>query len=218
MKTSAVSPDLDKQLQQLAARPVQRLAPEEVNDIVETVLRSLSGDLSTVDLKLYGEIEALSRFIESAKAEIAAVRPDKIREQDIPRATDELDAVVGATEEATNRIMDACEKLETLAGGLDAEAGGQISEAVTTIYEACNFQDITGQRINKVVKTLKHIEDRLGAILSAFGDGGVRTEEPSDRAAADDPPSSDAKLLNGPQMPDDAKRQEEIDAILASFG
>lgn len=216
MKTSPVSADLDKQLQQLAQRPAQRLAPNEIGEIVESVVRSMSGDLSAVDLKLYGEIEALSRFIESARAEIAAVRPDKIRDQDIPRATDELDAVVGATEEATNRIMDACEKLETLAGSLEPGQGEQISDAVTNIYEACNFQDITGQRINKVVKTLKHIEDRLGAILSAFGDEIAKMGADVDPAPP--PPASDATLLNGPQMPDDAKRQEEIDAILASFG
>jgi chemotaxis protein CheZ len=212
--------DLQRQLAKLQSQGEQP-SPAEITAIVESVMARLAGDLTSADLKLYAELEALARFIQTARSEIAAVRPHDIGTQDIPLATDELDAVVGATEEATNSIMDAAEALSNLTATLPPEAADQVNAAVTRIYEACNFQDITGQRISKVVKTLKHIEDRVSAMLSAFGDETVKQhqgERPAAAAAAAPAAKPDEKdLLHGPQLPDDAKKQAEIDAILASF-
>jgi chemotaxis protein CheZ len=199
-----------------------RVSHDEIRAIVEAMLGTVSGDIALGELKIYHELAALANFIDSAKAEIVAVRPDAITDHDIPLATDELDAVVGATEDATGTILDACEALETIGGALDAETSAKISNAVTSIYEACNFQDVTGQRITKVVKTLQHIEARVSEILGAFGhaDTGVLAPRPSPvtvERAASAPKKTDDQLLNGPQLPDDAKKQAEIDAILASF-
>jgi chemotaxis protein CheZ len=216
MASPSDNPELQKQLAKLQSQG-EAVNPAEITAIVESIMSKLAGDLTAADLKLYTELEQLARFIQNARSEIAAVRPHDINSEDIPRATDELDAVVGATEEATGNILDACEQLEKASTGLPPEAAEAITNAVTRIYEACNFQDITGQRITKVVKTLKHIEDRVSAMLTAFGgeiakhQGGVAPVAP----AAAKP--SDAALLNGPQLPDDAKKQAEIDAILASF-
>jgi chemotaxis protein CheZ len=211
------NPELQRQLTQLQSRGEQ-VSPAEITAIVETVMARLAGDLTAQDLKVYAELEALARFIQTARTEIAAVRPQDIGTQDIPLATDELDAVVGATEEATGTILDAAEALSSLTASLPPEAAAQITAAVTRIYEACNFQDITGQRISKVVKTLKHIEDRVSTMLSAFGDD-KQGERPGAPAAPQKPsgPVSESDLLHGPQLPDDAKKQAEIDAILARF-
>jgi len=223
------NPELQRQLAKLQSQG-EAVSPAEIAAIVESVMARLTGDLTTTDLKLYTELEALARFIQNARTEIAAVRPEQITGTDIPLATDELDAVVGATEEATGTILDACEALEKVSGNVPPEAAEAITGAVTRIYEACNFQDITGQRITKVVKTLKHIEDRVSAMLGAFGDE-IAKQQQGERGAVEAPaapaaapaepaptaPKADADLLNGPQLPDDAKKQAEIDAILASF-
>src|SRR3546814_1118636 len=58
---------------------------------------------------------------------------------------------------------------------MDTEVGAQVSAAVTSIFEACGFQDITGQRITKVVTALQKIETKVDALLNAFGDD--RSEE-----------------------------------------
>lgn len=212
--------DLQRQLAKLQSQGEQ-VSPSEITAIVESVMARLAGDLTSADLKLYAELEALARFIQTARSEIAAVRPQDIGSQDIPLATDELDAVIGATEEATNTIMDAAEALTNLAGTLPPEAAEQVTGAATRIYEACNFQDITGQRITKVVRTLKHIEERVSAMLSAFGDDKHAAAAAAAPAPAAETPApakpSEADLLHGPQLPDDAKKQAEIDAILASF-
>ncbi len=98
------------------------------------------------------------------------MRPDEITARHLPKATDELDAIVGATRRSHQFDPRRDGKLEAIAGELPGEFGDKVNEAVTQVYEACNFQDITGQRITKVVNTLKHIEEKVEALVSAFGD------------------------------------------------
>jgi chemotaxis protein CheZ len=215
MKPVTPSPEIQSRLAELRAGS-GAVSPAELVPIVEGIMASLTGDLAMVDLKLYGELEQLAQFIQSAKREIAAVRPDEISARDIPLATDELDAVVGAAEEATGTILDAAEIIEAVCAELDEAHAARIQNAVTQIYEACNFQDITGQRINKVVKTLKHIEDRVAALLGAFGEE-VSRQHVAEDVVAGEGGQGERDLLNGPQLPEEAKKQAEIDAILASF-
>lgn len=195
------------------------LSPEQVEALLRQIVASLGGDLSVVDLKLYAELEALARYIQDARAEIASIRPDDIRDSHIPAAADELDAVVGATEEATHRIMDACDVIGGIAATVGPAEAEALTGAITNIFEACNFQDITGQRINKVVKALKHIESRIGAVIEAFGIGAdgaplpERGPEPTKPVTADD----DSALIQGPGLPGNAIDQDEIDRLLASF-
>ncbi len=194
---------------------------KQVEEIVQSVVVSLRGDLTAADLSLYQELEGLARFIQSAKAEIAALRPDEIQNEHLPSAADELDAIVGNTEEATGIILDSVEKIEAIAQKIEGENGTQIVDVVTKIYEACNFQDITGQRITKVVKTLKQIENKVAALIGAFGDELAREKA---RAAASAPAASatvsaptdkpsDEDLLNGPQLPTNANSQADIDSL-----
>lgn len=218
MKTIAASPEVRDGIEALKGRPIERVTTEDVTAIVERVMSSLSGDISLMDVKLYSELDALARFIQNAKADIAAVRPDEISSRDIPLATDELDAVIGATEDATGVILDSAEQLEAIAQHLGGEMEAEIIGIVTRIYEACNFQDITGQRIGKVVRTLKHIEQRVTTMLGAFGDEIAKMKGMPPESRSEPAPKEDASLLNGPALPEEAKRQAEIDAILASFG
>ena len=190
----------------------------EITSVVESILTSMSGDISSSDFKLYHELEVLALYIDNAKMEIALLRPDEIQQEHIPSATDELDAIVAHTEEATGTILDAAEKLEELAASSDKKTAETITEAVTSIYEACNFQDITGQRITKVVKTLKHIEEKVDALISAFGsqvnDGFEEEEADGETKKKNDKLDKGKELVNGPQLKEDAKSQQEIDALL----
>jgi chemotaxis protein CheZ len=185
----------------------------DIAAVVEAVMKSLSGDVSVTEFRLYHELQKLADYIQSAKREIAAIRPDEIRATHIPMATDELDAVVGATAEATGVILDSAEHLERVAGTVGAKAGEEIRNIATRIYEACNFQDVTGQRITKVVRALKHIEEKIDALLSAFGDGIKAPAEPAPPPV----PGDESHLLNGPSMPNEANKQDDIDAILANL-
>ena len=215
--SGAVPAELVAKLSALKTR-MPSYTKDEIQEVVTEMLSSMEGDLSEMNLKLYAEVESLARYIVTAKSEIAALRPDEIMSDHIPSATDELDAIVGSTEEATNGILQAMESLEGLTAEMDPAMAEKVTEAVTKVYESCNFQDITGQRITKVVKALKHIESKVDALVAAFGDeiAKYKAAHPQAEKAAEDP-MSDKALLNGPQLAANAGKQDDIDALLASF-
>ncbi len=118
---------------------------------------------------LHRHLISISETIARTRQEIAELH----QEQEAGRACDELNAVVQGTEHATNTILTASETVDTLARRLarntqdqatkdDAEA---IQAQMQTIFEACNFQDLTGQRISKVVRTVGFVEERVAEML-----------------------------------------------------
>ena len=213
--SATVDRDLALHLEALRKERGDTVKVDEIGDIVRSLLTSMSGDLSAGDLKLYQEIEGLALYIHKAKAEIAALRPHDIQNEYIASATDELDAIVGATENATNEILDAAETLEALGSELTPEQASKLTDTTTRIFEACNFQDITGQRITKVVKALKHIEERVEGLVAAFGPEFQEqiASTLAANAAAEAKAITDEDLLNGPQMPEKAHDQAAIDAL-----
>lgn len=210
--------ELEARLAKLSRLPAG-VEPQDLVEVVQAIVTSLEGDFSSLNVRFYAELESLSRFINETKSEIASLRPDEITDHHLPTATDELQAVIGATEQATNSIFEAVETIESLTEKMDEETSGKVVDAVTMVYEACSFQDITGQRISKVVNALQHIEVKVQALLEAFGSELGEGERPQAAAKpgklGDERPDKD--LMNGPQMPDSANSQDDIDALLASF-
>ena len=97
---------------------------------------------------------------------------------------------------------------ETITGADQLALLDQISANGAEVFEACSFQDITGQRISKVVKSLTYVEDRVTALVEAWGKDEleqvvVRSSEKSD----------DEKLIHGPQRQAEAISQSDIDAL-----
>jgi len=190
--------------------------PDAIEMAVRQVLGSLAGDMTATEATLLAELEALGREVQRAKTEIAALRVDDINASHIPRATDELDAVVEHTANATNEILDVCEGLEAMQSRVPPTESEKLAAAVTRIYEACSFQDITGQRISKVVSALKAIESRVAAVTARFSSGSGAVPLPEDSVPVA-PVTEGRALANGPQLPASASSQQEIDRLLASF-
>ncbi len=186
--------------------------PEMVAEVVHAVLDTMQHDVLEKHVSLLAAVQALGDTISAAKAEIAALRVDDITGSQIPSATDELDAIVAHTAAATDVILETCETLDKVASALDGPLAEQLQNATTHIYEACGFQDITGQRITKVVATLQAIEARVMQMVNAFG--GPR---PAVLMAPVAVPLDAAALLNGPQLPSQAMDQSDIDRLLGSF-
>lgn len=175
------------------------------------VLTTIINDLTVKEAALLREVEELGRTIAVAKSEIAALHVDDIADDDIPFAADELDAIVAHTAQATNAILESCEMLDDLSGTLTGEPHTRLQTATTRIYEACGFQDITGQRITKVVATLKTIESKIARIIDTFG------HAPPGAPSQTQPRRQGRDLLNGPQLPANAMDQSDIDKLLAGF-
>lgn len=190
---------------------------QEVKGILQAAMARVSQE---DDRALHAQLSDLARYMDGLRHELAQLRSIEISHMHIPSATDELDAVVGETAVATGRIMDACERLQTHAAAAPAEVKTAVEGEVTAIFEACSFQDITGQRITKVIKALKNIEAKVTDILGALGSQQNAVADAlakSGDAPAAPPLQGDAALLNGPQLGGPGVSQEEIDKLLASF-
>ena len=163
------------------------------------------------------EIAQMVRMIGQAKMEIAAIRHPKADDDRMQAATSELDAIVLATETSTQDILGAVEQIEQLVrrmSGLhpdDHDLGTlseEVAEEIIKIFEACNFQDITGQRITKVVRTIRYIEERILAIIGIWGIDAF-AELPVPEATQ----SEEQSLMNGPQLPSQGISQDDINAL-----
>jgi chemotaxis protein CheZ len=185
---------------------------DQVVKIINSVLQKVeSGDDGR--LVIFRELKQLQKIIDDARKELGAARAGDIKDKHIPTATDELDAVVAATAEATGTIMDSCDVIIEKAGEAGA-IGQSIKDEVTKIYEACSFQDITGQRITKVVTTLRTIEEKVSKLVAVLSDK-LPVEMPA--GEEEDKRVGDERLKNGPQMPDKAISQADIDKMLEDF-
>ena len=115
--------------------------------------------------------------------------------------------------------------IESVAEVISDEQSNVLSDAVTQIYEACSFQDITGQRIHKVVTALREIEEKVETVVQKFGPDRETREELKRQRQADkevvesvDGEVNEEDLLEGPQMAENANSQDDIDALLADMG
>jgi chemotaxis protein CheZ len=81
----------------------------------------------------------------------------------------ELEAVVQATEQAANQIMESAEAIGTWIeqAADDPNAVAAITERLNAIFEACTFQDLTGQRIRRAIDHLQKVEEMLGGLAPA---------------------------------------------------
>ncbi len=187
---------------------------EDVMSLAELTVDIMQTYREETDRAAYQEFRAISAFIASAREEIANLQANDISTARIPEAGGELDAVIKATEDATNTIMESAEKI------MDADPDDReayqacVNDAVVRIFEACSFQDITGQRISKVVATLKHIDERITRFVDAFGvedaQGAMSAEEEAEARRREE------LILHGPQMAGEGVAQDDVDAMMNS--
>ena len=164
------------------------------------------------------EIAQLVKSIAKAKAEIAAIKHPMADDDRLLTASNELDAIVTATELATHNILEAAETIEKEAASLAGlchddqdvvHSTERIVSQVVRILEASNFQDITGQRITKVVDIVRFIEQR---VLTMIGIWGVEAFEDLP-LPLNETGDSEEDLLNGPQLENQGISQADIDAL-----
>lgn len=219
--SSGLLPDhIEPLVDRLRAGDHLPIALPDVAAVTEILMRSLESYFKSIDLTLYKECKDLADYIEDARAEISSLSPDHDDSAGIPRAGQELDTIVEATESATDTIMQAAEDLMSFDTEDFDEYKNHINDEVMKIFEACSFQDITGQRISKVVKTLNHVEDRVNKLISILG---ITSDSSTSNGAKPiiDPEtgelngeSNDEDLLNGPALAGEGIDQGEINSLL----
>lgn len=200
------------------ARRNRNADTEMVLEAVARLENSLSaqgspGAAVDIRLDLIDMAEAISRTREEIRSLSSQEDSDRFGD-----ATEELDAVVAATEKATDEILAAAEKIQEAAyvameRGEAKEECARIDELIIDIYTGCSFQDITGQRIQKVVQALRYVESRVTAMIEIWN---LQKSEGGKTRSASSDARPDAHLLNGPARPGAEMEQSDVDSLMAT--
>jgi chemotaxis protein CheZ len=164
------------------------------------------------------ELSLIYAAVEHTRTEMSALGAEAQSNERTARASRELAAIVGGTERATQSILQAAEEIDQAANALSASVKGSherglvhdVQERVVQIFESCNFQDLTGQRVGHVLETLKFVEEHIARLLAIWQD--VEQFAP---VALDVDPGDDRRFLNGPKLAEDGghSTQDDIDGM-----
>ncbi len=196
------------------------------SDLVMRALEDYQTHLQRHEMKqpteiLAAELQNMSDAIKHTRRDIAAIKPKDGANNRIMAATEDLDAIVTATERATNDILAAAEHIQEICEkmretGSSEEQLNAMEEHITNIFLACSFQDITGQRTTKVVNALRYLEQRVGAMIEIWGSEALRNGSESEFGSVmTDDEHPEAGLLNGPQLEGHGVDQDDIDELLS---
>jgi len=211
MPAAEVAARVRDSLKSVKAADLQDAQLIEVLRLAQQLTDTMQMFFGSLDRSIHEEFNAIAAYIARTRDEIAELRPNDIKEQRIPVAGVELEAVVSDTEKATESIMSEAESLMA-AEPTDLDSyKAQVDEAMCRIIENCSFQDLAGQRVSKVVTSLKHIETRVSRFAATMGvlDAEMSEEE---RAEAE----RRQKLhLNGPAQGGPETQQSEVDDLMS---
>ncbi|MCR9127898.1 MAG: chemotaxis protein CheZ [Alphaproteobacteria bacterium] len=183
----------------------------EVLRLAQQLTDTMQMFFGSLDRSIHEEFNSIAAYIARTRDEIAELRPNDIKEQRIPVAGAELEAVVSDTERATEAIMSEAENLMA-AEPTDLDAyKAHVDEAMCRIIENCSFQDLAGQRVSKVVTSLKHIETRVARFAKTMGvhDAEMTEEE---RAETE---RRQRLHLNGPAQGGPETDQSAVDDLMS---
>ncbi len=185
----------------------------DVMGLAEVMTGSMGDIIEHFQPAVTMELAEIGSEIARMKAEISKLRVADMRDNHIPDAGRELDAIVSSTEEATLSIMEAAEAI-IAADPEDAQAyQDTINIQVMEIFQACAFQDITGQRISKVINTLNMIDERVSNFIER-----LRLEQEAHNEHDGEETGEERRkrelILHGPQHKGEGVSQDEIDAML----
>ncbi|MTH97795.1 protein phosphatase CheZ [Roseibium sp. RKSG952] len=163
------------------------------------------------------DIADMHEAIERTKLEIANIKAEGADSNRFTDASHELDAIVTQTEGATQSILEAAERIQEQAWtlrekGADESVCDDIDGKATEIFMACSFQDLTGQRTNKVVQVLRYLESRINLMINIWG----IDELAADATAGPLDNRPDAHLLNGPQLTGRGVSQSNVDELMSA--
>lgn len=186
----------------------------DILSLAEVSVDGLRSTLDTIDSSIYKEFREIAEQISKTKSELGQLGSSDLRHERIPQAGHELHAIVEATEEATNKIMECAETMMTADPSDQASYHKIVNDNVMAIFEACSFQDITGQRISKVVETLEIIDKRVSRFAEAVGADeteAVKAELDDEEAASEQ--RKKELILNGPAIDGPEVSQDDIDSL-----
>ena len=168
------------------------------------------------DIVLKRELDGLLRYLQRVRSEIAAIGRPSDEDHRFESMGEQLDAIVQATADATNTIMESVEKNDELIDEIRKKTKDpailgmldKINNNSGDVFEACSFQDITCQRVNKGAKSITYVEERVNSLIDFWGRDELDTVDVEVIEKTED-----ESLLNGPQLEGEGLSQDDIDSL-----
>ena len=186
----------------------------EVLHLAQSSVEILKEFLNRLDTIVGDDFHQIMEKISETRDDMQLLNTKETEVDPLANAENELKLVVKATEDATNRIMEAAETIMTADPQDPATYHQTVESNVMEIFEACSFQDITGQRINRVVETLDFVDYRIHKIANFLG---IETEKErrdfDETAFLERLQRKDDLILHGPQDEGEGLSQNDIDDL-----
>ena len=153
------------------ADPLREAIRAEFGDMFADLRRFVDRRLAEVSAEVHGAVQMVDFSEANLTGQIGKI-PEQVAQLIAAPASAthnsgvELEAVVQATENAANQIMEAAEAIgDWLPAARDTAAlAGR--DRVNAIFEACTFQDLTGQRVRRAIEHLQQVESMLGGLAN----------------------------------------------------
>ena len=213
-----VGADFRGYLDALVAGGDRAITARELAELIDEIVSTLDGDWSAVPDGPESPVRDDALNGDAVRAALAPLHQDDPDEPLFETLHNELDAVVRAAQEAAEAILAATESINGASTAAAAGDAAAVSDAVTEIYQACGFQDLTGQRIARIGQLLNRVEYHVAGARAVLGDEvGAERERELAQVVEQNESREVEHILHGPQDAGTANSQEEIDKILASF-
>lgn len=205
---------------------------DAVRELLDVTRAMANGNFSRkIESELYGELGELARHINITLKKLQSLEPNiGFSSERIPAASLQLSDITRATEEATHRIMGLTERVldnhDLISAGLkkikssdgiDLKEIGEVERLVSDnknslveVITSLSFQDLTGQKINRIMEMIKEVESRILELIVTFGFKITDKEEGLKEKEV---------ILDQLKMPaSDGLKQDLVDDILKGFG
>jgi chemotaxis protein CheZ len=246
------------------------LSNKEIEDVINFLRQTIANTMSFEDDQFFrniayemtGQVKELALLIIDFRRDLKSkIDPDltDIATKYIPQATDQLETIIEATENAANKIMDNLESLQadiermenifaSLKQGViivpgEKKEGVEVridSQTIKTIsplidyiessiknymslisdsFIQMSFQDLTGQRIKRIIHLVSKMEEKIADMVISFGIRLTEIEKNPDISRAELQRAVNEKVteLTGPQKEGQGLDQSGIDDLLANL-
>jgi hypothetical protein len=189
-------------------------------------------DLAIVE-ELHLQVAELSAAIELTRQEIRELGAQQAQDGGFKPGSDEISDISAHTEQAVSEILRAAEAMQASAwaareDGTDSDICDRLDKCAIDIYTACTFQELTSQRIRKLVSLLTFTEERVEAMIQRWEGGdaqdpveaenlsdletrepGVEDTRPADVFAVAEDATVEPAESDTPHLFDDARMNEQ---------
>lgn len=211
MAQTVENPAHELDLTDLANLDEERIPLKDVIALAEKVTTALKPLVRSLDRSMHQELREILLAIESLRTELSRVDANDIFAKRIPEMGRELGAIVKATEVATDTIMNVAEQVLSADKSDPEKYHAEVEQHMMAIFEACSFQDLTGQRVTKIIHTMEVIEERIEVLCKMIENNNIAPISTSEPSAQEK--RNREKLVSGPAHEGEGVSQSDIDAM-----